>query len=160
MGPPIRANSAPKKGNRMLAKLTSLHTELSSALSELDCLTRQHVPDRAILAEVRWNLIRASIDRTRYLTEQVYPFLLRTLPAAAAEPVRALREEGSRLRGISSKHVGRWPIEKTIAQWPRYCSESLEMRASMRRRIEEEKSVLCSLLATLDRGLAEAQAAA
>lgn len=133
----------------MLAKLTRLHAELFGALAELEFLTRNEAPDRGLLTEVRWNLTRASIERTRFLEDQVYPLLLGILPPANAESVCRLKEDGVRLRGVSSTHICNWPIEKISADWQHYCSASDIMRAAMRRRIGEEKSILYPLLASV-----------
>lgn len=131
----------------MLATLNRLHAELTESLSGLAQLTEGPRPDPTTLAERRLAVVRASLARSRFLEQEAYPHLLATLPAAAAEPVRRLKDEAVALRLSSSRHVSTWTLGEALRDWPGYRAASHAMRSEMHRRIAEEKALLGPLLA-------------
>ncbi len=130
----------------MLTTLSELHNALVEALAGLAALTERDRPDAGQLARQRLALSRASIARSRFVELEIFPRLLEALPAAEAEPVRRLRSDAAALRVLSAQHVGRWPIDTAMSDWPGYCAASRTMRAAMRQQIGAEQNRLYPLL--------------
>ena len=141
----------------MLAQLERLHSELLTAISAMQRLAAGPVPERALLADARLKISRASQSRSRFVELDVYPALLQRLSGGDAEPVWRLRAEGIAMRALSTAHVARWTIESAISNWEEYRAASMAMTASMRSRIAAEKATLYRLL--LDEDSCEVAAA-
>lgn len=129
-----------------LVRLKACHAALESALQRLDALTRKTAPDRGQLASARLALSQASSSRTRCLND-VYPAVLGIGDKSARENVRALQSEGVRLRALSTEHVAAWSIDRVMNDWAGYRRASAEMRATMRDRLNRERSLLYPILA-------------
>jgi hypothetical protein len=125
----------------MLAELREAHAALLGGIQDLEEATRAAVPDPSALAAIRWRLSRAS-GRRRRLVDQACAELR---PSAPTE-IERLREKSADLLSASSRHVGTWTIEQVLADWDGYRAASTAMRATMRKRILEEKAVLYPLL--------------
>lgn len=128
----------------MLGELREAHEALLGGIQELEEATRAAVPDRSVLAAIRWRLSRAS-GRRRRLVDQACAELRSGAPAQ----IDRLRENSADLLSASSRHVGTWTIEQVLADWDGYRTASTAMRAAMRKRILEEKAVLYPLLERL-----------
>jgi hypothetical protein len=130
----------------MLAGLKIVHDDLQAAISTLEHLVTQSVPDKGALAEARWKLSRASGRRLKFLEERIYPFLLAEVDASKEAKIQELRAENVPLHAASITHVSKWPIGAVVHHWPDYQLASKRMQATMRARIAREIEILYPLL--------------
>jgi hypothetical protein len=130
----------------MLARLKTVHEDLLAALSGLEALLGAVAPDQETLAEVRQHLRNCSAVRTRLLEDEVYPLVLKDASPAETAAIEALRVDAARFRPISDTHVAMWTSDRIMRTWPKYCSASSSMRASMRRRVQAEQEALYPML--------------
>ncbi|RYY23404.1 MAG: hypothetical protein EOP62_20380 [Sphingomonadales bacterium] len=129
--------------------LKRAHANLLTALIEMEAVVRSHSPDRAMLADIRWKLSRASGVRLRLLEERIYPALLASISPIDAEKVAKLREANAPLRLASTQHVANWTLDRAVEAWPEYRQASSLMTASMRTRLNAERETLYPLLAKI-----------
>ncbi|WP_010545133.1 hypothetical protein [Sphingomonas elodea] len=122
-----------------MEELRRYHAEMSAALNALERLTQATTCDEKAVMAVRYRLTRASSGRRRHIA------LLceRLLAAGVNDPaLQALRDATNASRAASSSHIGTWTLRQVVADWPSYVRASALMRASLRREIAREVSVL------------------
>ena len=132
----------------LLARLKSVHDELLAALSGLEALLGGDPPDPNVLASVRQHLRQCSAARALLLQDEIYPLILKDAAPAEAAAIDRLRADAARFRPISDMHVAMWTSDRIMRTWPKYCSASASMRASMRRRVEAEREAVYPMLET------------
>lgn len=130
----------------MLTKLTRLHRDIEGFIETLAALGEEPVPRLDAVAAARLDLTRASRSRTTFLETTLYPRLLGRLSGEDRSKVEALRDSGRQTLIASIGHIGEWTLTKIGTHWSEYRAASRAMRASMRARIEEERTILYPLL--------------
>lgn len=133
----------------MLTKLKAAHAELRAAIAVLAAETARAAPDPAALPAARLKLTRAS-SRRRTLVQCLIATELHGLPSETAHRVEALRRNSYDMAVLSSEHIGRWTLRAILADWAGYQQASIQIRAAMLRRMEEEMTVLYPLLEERD----------
>ena len=128
--------------------LQAAHSHLLDALEVLEAALASEVPDRAMLANARWKLSRASGMRRKLLVETVYP-LIEAAGGAGAARVAALRREDGEMSAASARHVATWTLDAVLADWPGYRAASATMRQAMQARVAAERAILYPLVAAL-----------
>ena len=129
----------------MLTKLKASHAELLEGIAELEAETRRAEPIEATLSAVRLKLTRASSRRKALIEHTILPALCVLTPEDARR-VDDLRRDAGEIALESSRHIGSWTMRAILADWMGYRRASKAMRATMLRRIAEEKAVLYPLL--------------
>jgi hypothetical protein len=115
------------------------HAQMLAALNELEQLTHASTCDDKAVMAVRYRLTRASSARRR----EVVALCERLIAAGAADPALAsLRDATNASRATSSSHIGIWTLRQVVADWPGYVRASAMMRASLRRELAREVTVL------------------
>lgn len=139
----------------MLRHLQQLHAAILTQLDELDRLTARAEPDMDRLPAVRLALTRASRARTLFL-DRHHRQIVAAAPASRRLAIDTLRQEMLVQMDASANHIGRWTLRAIAECWPDYCAASATIRATMRRRIQSEASVLYPILSALplDRSVA------
>lgn len=98
--------------------------------------------DRDAVTRTRLELGKASIARTKLLTDTVYSALIDTLVATKAAQVRRLRVDASDDRARSSAHVGKRNAATIAQDRQRFRRDAVGILAMMETRIALEKRVL------------------
>lgn len=119
--------------------LRRYHAEMLAALDALEQLTQSpDCDDKGVMA-VRYRLTRASSARRRKVIELCDALLV----AGVSDPALAsLRDATNASRSASSSHIGTWTLRQVMADWPGYVRASAAMRASLRREMAREVTVL------------------
>lgn len=133
----------------MLTRLRELHDEMFDALARHEAMARDHLPDLATLSRARWTLTRVGLDLVRFLDNEVYPAVARLTPAQAPAAIRDLQGSQRRIRTIASRHIANWSIDRVACDWEGYRRDGAALRASIRKQIGAEKTLLYPLLALI-----------
>lgn len=136
---------------RLLAELRNAHVRLADALAELERIASGPPPDPRRFTSVRWRLSRVSLNR-RMLWAKILGYLLPRAGHCGAANLRRLQDDDIALLAASTRHVATWTTEAAIADWPRYCEASSDMRGRMAAGIAAEKELLCPMLEAAGRG--------
>ncbi|QJU57409.1 hypothetical protein HL653_06035 [Sphingomonas sp. AP4-R1] len=138
--------------NPLLEELKSHHCRLLECLTEMAEVTSKPCPDMTILAMARLRISKASSERSRFITEKVYPHLKMTADQDLLEKINLLSREMLAKRETSSEHVVVWNSTSIVADWQGYQAASLRIRRMMHRRIEQEADSLYGPLASFPTG--------
>ncbi len=119
--------------------LVRLHQQMAAALEELELLTRAPACDEKAVMAVRYRLTRASSARRR----QVVLLCERLIADGVADPALvSLRDATNLSRAASSAHIGTWTLQQVAEDWAGYTRASAMMRATLRREVARERTVL------------------
>src|SRR4051812_17911212 len=137
----------------LLEELDRAHAQLIEALNVMAEQTTRPEPDTSGFSSARWRLSTASRLRRR-IVASIIAELLPRLDGPAASSLKRFQGEDAQSLHQSSAHIHRWTPQTIATEWLGYCSASLEMRRSMRRRLAAERAIFHPML----RALAEASA--
>ena len=129
----------------LLGELEKAHHRLSDAIGELELLARGDAPDASVLANVRWRLSAASVNR-RLLWARILGYLSPKAEGKSGTDLRQLQDIDIELVRASSAHVGTWTTDAILEDWPGYCAASEAMRRKMSDAMEVERRILVPLL--------------
>lgn len=122
-----------------MEQLRRHHARMLAALDDLEQLTRSPACDDAQVMAVRYRLTRASTARRR----EVIALCEQRIAAGVGDAaIQALRDATIASRSRSSTHIGTWTLRQVAGDWAGYTRASAAMRASLRREIAREESVL------------------
>lgn len=145
-----RPGHADKITASLFDQLKEAHADLLRAIEALDRLTREPLPDKDVLVNVRWQVSQASLSR-RLLWGRIHARLSGGVDAETETSLRQLQETDIRLIRASAKHVGQWTVGAIIDGWSEYCRASGRMRREMIAAVTEEKRLLYPILSTFQR---------
>jgi hypothetical protein len=133
----------------MIEVLDQHYERLRLRVAAMRELCRAPAPEMAELARARHQLMAASIDRSRFLKQTVYPALLGTGIAGIADALDALDSDLSTLRAAASLHVSSWTPDRIGADWRGYCAASAALMRRIDDRGRREQTVLLPALAAV-----------
>ena len=130
----------------LLAELRAAHDELIQAIDEMESVAANSEADSPAFNSARFRIGRASLAR-RMLWHKIQSHLLPQVKEADSTVLRSLQEEDAKLLRHSSSHVGKWTPQAALDQWDEYKAAAKEMRQHMRDSVENERKLLCPLIA-------------
>jgi FixJ family two-component response regulator len=150
--PPQRPESGPSRGllldpaaagtaRRLMEDLIDTHSALEVEMRQLDALTRQPAPPRAVFIDARWAISQASLKRRNTL-RLAESFVLSRGDEITQAVMRRMAMNDSNLLKLSASHISRWPTSAALENWNEYCLASREIRKHMAAQIELERTLL------------------
>ncbi len=133
----------------MIETLDEHYEGLRLRVAAMRAACRDGAPDPVRLSHARHRLMTASLDRSRFLKETVYPALLGTGIDGIAAAVETLDRELSRHRADVSRHVSTWTPDRIGADWTGYRAASARLMRAVEDRMRREQAVLMPILAAL-----------
>lgn len=141
------ANAGTKVGAELLIEFQKAHANLLNAMTDLDGVTNEPLPQRERIINSRWRISRASLAR-RSLWNEIYAYLSYDSSEANHAELRRLQESDRALLRSSSEHVSEWKIDAVVKEWPSYCAASNAIRWKMKAAIGMERRLLYPMLRT------------
>lgn len=138
----------------MLEELKVAHRDMSAALDRVVLIFAEpKAPDRSVLADARYKLVRTGSFRLKLLT-QVYDFLeARTTGEDRAE-VERCHMANVRLSADAATHIGDWDLDRILSEWSAYLPIVGPMNDKLRVQLQLEQDVLYPRLAKYAAGTA------
>jgi hypothetical protein len=133
----------------MIEALDDHYARLRAKVAAMRVQCRAGAPDSAALSHARHQLMTASLARSRFLKDTVYPALLGTGIDGIGAAVDALDRDLSQHRADVSLHVSTWTPDRIAADWTGYRAASARLMRKIEDRIRREQAVLMPTLAAL-----------
>ena len=136
----------------MLRTLEEHHRTITEGLSTIRHHCGQECPSSRELAKAREDLTAASLARSRFVSEQVVPALLRDADDDLRNELSELLFATAAKRMLSNCHVKTWTTTTIEADWSGYCDAARNIWPMMEDLIDRECRVLVSRLKQLQTG--------
>lgn len=132
----------------MLNKLKQDHATIRiKAQTLVDLLDQDAAPDRAILADARWQVSSFIMQHLAYEDRHLYSKLLRDHRPQVAETGRQFQAELAELFASFSRHAQHWTPDRIAADWHGFRSAARPIVFGMFARIDREERDLFPLAA-------------
>ncbi|MEH3040358.1 MAG: hypothetical protein PGN21_09890 [Sphingomonas paucimobilis] len=95
----------------MIEDLDSYYSETRAKLKAMREVCRAEAPDIAAIAHARHELMSASMRRSRFLKDEIFPALV-TITPSTASAVDELNRDLAVKRVAVSRHISTWPLER------------------------------------------------
>lgn len=133
----------------MIGALDEHYERLRTKVAAMRAACRDGAPDLARLSHARHQLMTASLDRSRFLKEAVYPALRGIGIDGIDTAVEALERDLSQHRVDVSRHVSTWTPDRIGADWTSYRAASALLMRAVEDRMRREQALLMPTLAAL-----------
>lgn len=100
----------------MIEDLDSYYSETRAKLRAMCELCRAETPDIAAIARARHELMSASMRRSQFLKDTIFPALV-TITLDTARAVDDLNRDLAVKRVAVSRHIFTWPLERIERDW-------------------------------------------
>ncbi len=130
----------------MLKTLEEHHRTIIKGLNVIRHHCGQEHPNSGELAKAREHLTAASLARSRFVSEQVVPSLLRDADDDLRTELSELLYVTAAKRMLSNCHVKTWNTASIRADWSGYCAAAKKIWPMMEDLIDRECRVLVSRL--------------
>jgi hypothetical protein len=144
-------SSGKEKGTQMsseamLRTLEEHHQTIMAGLSEVRRQCGKENPSSRELAEVRERLTSASLARSRFVSEEVVPSLLKNADDDLRTELSELLFATATKRMFSKAHIAQWTSASIEADWSGYCAAARGIWPMMEEQIARETRVLSARL--------------
>jgi len=129
----------------ILADLQNAHIRLLAATKDLAKITGQPRGDKVEYSAIRFRVSEASLAR-RIVFRAACDYLLPIASPVDQQTISRLRSADSELAQQASQHVHQWTTANVDLDWEGYCASSMEIRSTLLKQIELERSQLYPLL--------------
>jgi len=129
----------------ILADLQNAHIRLIASIKDLAKITEQASSDKVEYSAIRFRVSEASLAR-RIVFRAACDYLLPIASPADQQTIGRLRSADAELAKHASQHVQQWTTATVDLGWEGYCASSREIRSSLLKQIELERSLLYPLL--------------
>lgn len=126
----------------MLQVLEEHHRAIEAGLSEIRRHCGTASPCSRELGAAREQLTAASLARSRFVSEQVVPSLLKDADDDLRTELAELLYATAAKRMLSNCHIKRWTTASIEADWSGYCTAARDIWPMMEEQIERERRVL------------------
>lgn len=136
----------------MLKTLEEHHRTIMAGLDVIRHHCSQQSPSSCELAKAREELTAASLARSRFVSEQVVPALLRDADDDLRTQLSELLYATAAKRMLSNCHVKTWTATSIEGDWSGYCDAARKIWPMMENLIDRECRVLVTRLKQLQTG--------
>lgn len=130
----------------MLHVLEEHHRAIEAGLVEIRRHCGNTSPCSRELGAAREQLTAASLARSRFVSEQVVPSLVKDADDDLRTELAELLYATAAKRMLSNCHIKRWTTASIEADWSGYCTAARDIWPMMEEQIERERRVLISRL--------------
>ena len=130
----------------MLKTLEEHHRTIKEGLRVIQSHCSQASPSSCELAKAREHLTAASLARSRFVSEQVVPSLVKDADDDLRTELAELLYATAAKRMLSNVHVKTWNTASIEADWSGYCAAAKGIWPIMQDQIDRECRVLVSQL--------------
>lgn len=132
-----------------IGELRLQHAEISLAAKRLAELAA--APDKPqATGAIRWHLARLLMTHLALEDRILYPALLQADDADVRAATTTLQLDTGRLAERFSLYMTAWSDDRIAKEWRIFCSETDQVLAALRKRIEREEDTLYPLAEQLD----------
>jgi len=130
----------------MLKRLEEHHRTIMEGLRVIQGHCNGEHPSSCALARAREQLTAASLARSRFVSEQVVPSLVRDADDDLRTELSELLYATAAKRMVSNVHVKTWNTASIEADWSGYCAAAKDIWPMMEELIDRECRVLVARL--------------
>lgn len=134
-----------------LAQLRAEHRELEKLAAQLLRVVVADVPDRALVAGMRWQIARALHTHCASEDEMLRAWLLASSDAAAGAAMRRYAEAELDLCEAFGRYIADWPLARMGQEWVAFRAATLAIAAKLADRISLEEQLLYPHVERLER---------
>ena len=130
----------------MLGRMEEHHRAIVAGLAEIRGHCGASDPDSGELAAARERLTAVSLARSRFVSEEVVPALLKNADDGLRTELSELLFATAAKRMLSKVHIAAWTPTSIKADWGGYCAAARDIWPMMEEQMERERRVLVTQL--------------